>query len=207
MAAIRVLGICGSPRDASTAHILRKALEHARSLGDVETLPIMLKGKDIGFCLHCDYCVRTKKGCIQEDDVSAMYPDMEAADAWVLATPVYQGSVSAQLKAVMDRCRAIVARNPDALENKAGAAIAVGGDRIGGQEPAIGVIHAFYLANKMIPVGGGPFGSNLGATVWSRDRGAEGAQADRTGLRNTRRTVERLVQVARMLKEAGHGQD
>jgi multimeric flavodoxin WrbA len=207
MASIRILGISGSPRDGSTAYVLRQALEHAQSLGEVETVAVMLKGKDIGFCLHCDYCVRTKRGCIQKDDVSAMYPDMEAADAWVMATPVYQGSVSAQLKAVMDRCRAIVARNPEALANKAGAAIAVGGDRMGGQEPAIGVIHAFYLANKMIPVSGGPFGSNLGGTIWSRDKGADGAGADRTGLKSTRRTMERLVEVARMLKEGGHEDD
>lgn len=61
-------------------------------------------------------------------------------------------------------------------------------------------IHAFYLANKMIPVSGGPFGSNLGGSVWSRDRRAEGAAADEEGLRTVRRTVERLIEVARMLR-------
>jgi len=197
---IKIVGVCGSPRNESTAYALTKGLDYARSLGDVETEYIPLKGKRIGFCLHCDYCVQTKKGCIQKDDVQSIYPSLIRADAWILATPVYQGGISGQLKAVMDRCRAIVARDPDALSNKVGAAIAVGGDRSGGQEPAIMMIHAFFLANNMIPVGGGPFGANLGATLWSRDKGANGAREDMEGLRGVRRTVKRLVEVTRLTK-------
>lgn len=109
--------------------------------------------------------------------------------------------MSGQLKAVLDRCRALVARNPDVFKNKVGAAIAVGGDRVGGQEPAIMAIHAFYLANKMIPVSGGPFGANLGGTVWSRDKKAEGAAADEVGMKTVYRTVERLVEVTKLLRK------
>lgn len=200
MASITVLGVCGSPREGSTECALTRALEFARSLGDVGTELISVRGKRINFCLHCDYCVRTKRGCVQKDDMSGFYPSMESADAWIVGTPVYQGSVSGQLKAVMDRCRAIVARNPDALKNKVGAVIAVGGDRAGGQEPSIMCVHAFFLANKMIPVSGGPFGSNLGASVWSKDKGAEGAARDKEGIRGVERTVARLVEMARIIK-------
>ena len=200
---MRLLGISASPREGATAYVVRAALTFAVSLGDVETEFVSLKGKKIGFCLHCDYCVRTKKGCVQKDDVVELYPSLEAADAWLLATPVYQGTMSGQLKAVLDRCRALVARNPDVFRNKVGAAIAVGGDRVGGQEPAIMAIHAFYLANKMIPVSGGPFGANLGGTVWSRDKKAEGAAADEIGMKTVYRTVERLVEVTRLLRSKG----
>jgi multimeric flavodoxin WrbA len=200
MGSIRLLGISGSPRNGATAFAVREALAVAEALGDVETEFISLRGKEIKFCIHCDYCVREKEGCVFEDDVAEMYPSMEAADAWLLGTPVYQGTVSGQLKAVLDRCRAIVARDVDALKDKVGAAVAVGGDRVGGQEPAIMAIHAFYLANKMIPVSGGPFGSNLGGTVWSHDKGTEGAQADKVGMASLRRTVERLMAVARAVK-------
>ena len=64
-------------------------------------------------------------------------------------------------------------------------------------------IHAFYLANQMIPVSGGPFGSNLGGTIWSHDRRAEGAAADAEGIRTVHRTVQRLIELARMLKPEG----
>jgi hypothetical protein len=61
-------------------------------------------------------------------------------------------------------------------------------------------IHTFYLANKMIPVSGGPFGSNLGGTIWSRDEGAEGAEADEVGMRSLRLTMKRLIELARAIK-------
>jgi multimeric flavodoxin WrbA len=89
-----------------------------------------------------------------------------------------------------------VARNPKIFENKIGAAIAVGGDRNGGQEPTIQTIIDFYLINDMIPVGGGSFGANLGGAVWSRDKGAEGAGDDAEGIKAVRRTVDRLIGVA-----------
>jgi multimeric flavodoxin WrbA len=200
MGSTKLLGISGSPRDGATAFAVREALGFAESLGDVETEFVSVRGKEIKFCIHCDYCVRKKEGCVFEDDVAEMYPSMEAADAWLLGTPVYQGTLSAQLKAVLDRCRAVVARDIDAFKDKPGAAIAVGGDRIGGQEPAIMAIHAFYLANKMIPVSGGPFGSNLGGTIWSQDEGADGAEGDEVGMSSLRRTVKRLVEVARAVK-------
>ncbi len=203
MSPIRLLGISGSPRKGATAYAVQEALAYAETLGDIETEFISVRGKDIKFCIHCDYCVRTKEGCVFEDDVAAMYPSMEAADAWLLGTPVYQGALSGQLKAVLDRCRAIVARDINALKDKVGAAVATGGDRVGGQEPAIMAIHAFYLANKMIPVSGGPFGSNLGGTVWSRDQRAAGAEADEVGMESVRRTIDRLVEITELIRR-GH---
>jgi multimeric flavodoxin WrbA len=200
MGSVKLLGISGSPRNKATAFAVREALTYAESLGDVGTEFISLRGKDIEFCIHCDYCVRKKEGCVFEDDVAALYPSMEAADGWILGTPVYQGTLSGQLKAMLDRCRAIVARDIDALKDKTGVAIAVGGDRIGGQEPAIMAIHSFYLANKMIPVSGGPFGANLGGTVWSRDKGAEGAEADEVGMRGIRLTIKRMVELTQAMK-------
>ena len=203
MSPIRLLGISGSPRNGATAYVVQEALAYAETLGDVETEFISVRGKDIEFCIHCDYCLRKKEGCVFEDDVAAMYPSMEAADAWLLGTPVYQGTLSGQLKAVLDRCRAIVAQDINMLRDKVGAAVAVGGDRVGGQEAAIMAIHAFYLANKMIPISGGPFGSNLGGTVWSRDKRAPGAEADEVGMESVRRTMKRLIRVAEVVR-GGH---
>jgi hypothetical protein len=48
----------------------------------------------------------------------------------------------------------------------------------------------------MIPVGGSSFGANLGASVWSKDKGKKGVEADEEGLRTIRRTVDRLINVA-----------
>jgi multimeric flavodoxin WrbA len=126
--------------------------------------------------------------------MSAVYNLMREADGIILASPVYNGGVSAQMKAIMDRCRALFAADPDTLKYKVGMAIAVGGDRIGGQELAMQQIHTFYILNGVIPISGGPFGSNLGANFWSKDT-LEGVKEDKEGFRSLKKTVMRFASI------------
>ena len=198
---IKLLGISGSPRQGATDFTVKSALDYAREKYQVKTEYFTARGKRIEFCIHCDHCIKKKKGCIQKDDVQDLYPKLEWANAWLLGTPVYQGQICGQLKAMLDRCRALVAKNPKVFKNKVGAAIAVGGDRNGGQEPTIQTIIDFYLINEMIPVGGGSFGANLGGAVWSRDKGAAGAGDDAEGIGAVRRTVDRLIEVAFLINK------
>ena len=203
---IRILGISGSPRNMATDFLVREALKIAEEKYGAETDYFSAKGKKLNFCIHCDFCIRTKEGCIHKDDISAeLYDKMTWADAWIIGTPVYQGTLSAQTKTIMDRCRAIVAKNPKVFLNKVGMGIADGGDRIGGQEPAIQTILNFYVINEMIPVGGGSFGANLGGTFWSKDKGAEGASEDSEGMRSLRKTLKKLVQTTQLIKKASSG--
>src|SRR5271157_150160 len=190
-----VLGIAGSPRLGGTDFTVRYALECLQELGPVDTLYFSAHKKIINFCIHCDYCIKNKQGCVFKDDMGVLYSMMERADAWVVGTPVYQGSVSAQTKAILDRCRALVAKNPKVFENKVGAVIAVGGDRSGGQELAMQAVHAFFLTNRFLPVGGGAFGANFGAAIWTQDKGAEGAETDEDGLRSVRKLMKRVYRV------------
>jgi multimeric flavodoxin WrbA len=198
---ITVLGISGSPRLKSTHFAVSEALAYAHERHGVTTDYFSVHHKQIGFCTHCDYCIRKKQGCITDDDMSELYPKLLAADAWLLGSPVYQGQMSGQLKALLDRCRAVVARDELAFQDKVGAGICVGGDRSGGQEPALQGIIDFCIINQMVPVGGGSFGANLGAAVWSRDKGAEGVKADEDGLKAIRRVVDRVVRMAGLLRD------
>lgn len=195
-----ILGISGSPRKGATDYIVNFALELIKNKISAETHYFTVAKKKINFCTHCDYCVREKKGCTHKDDMQELYPLMEKADAWIIGTPVYQGSLSAQTKAVLDRTRALVAKNPKVFENKIGAAIGVGGDRLGGQEIAMQAIHNFYIISEMIPVGGGSWGSNLGGTVWSKDKLAEGAIEDEEGQRTVKKMVKRLIKMLDVCK-------
>jgi multimeric flavodoxin WrbA len=196
---VKLLGISGSPRIGATDFTINAALNYARDKYQVETDYFTVRGKKINFCVHCDHCVKKQEGCIHKDDMLELYPKLEWANAWLLGSPVYQGQISAQLKSIIDRCRAMVAKDLHVFENKVGAAVAVGGDRNGGQEPTIQTIIDFYLINEMIPVGGGSFGANLGGAVWSRDKGAEGAGDDAEGIKAVRRTVDRLIGVASLI--------
>jgi multimeric flavodoxin WrbA len=200
---IKILGISGSPRSMATDFLVQEALRIAREKYGAETDYFSAKGKKLNFCVHCDFCIRTKEGCVHKDDISAeLYAKMVWADAWIIGTPVYQGTVSAQTKTIMDRCRAVVAAKPKIFANKVGMGIANGGDRMGGQEPSIQTILNFYVINEMIPVGGGPFGANLGGTFWSRDKGVEGVAEDSEGMRSLDKTLKRLLRTAQMIRNA-----
>jgi multimeric flavodoxin WrbA len=187
-----VLGICGSPRQQATEHALGEALRMMGEKG-FETRLWTVRGKEIGFCAHCDYCLVNKE-CVVQDDMQELYVLLTEAKGIILATPVYNGGVSAQIKAVMDRCRAAVAADKNFFKGKVGMGMAVGGDRAGGQELALMQIHTFYILNGMVPVSGGFFGANLGATLWSKDT-LDGVKQDEEGFRSLKKTVKHFAEV------------
>ncbi|MCG2827895.1 flavodoxin family protein [Methanothermobacter sp. K4] len=182
-----IVGICGSPRKQATHYVLERALETLEDEG-FETEFFTVRGKNISPCRHCDYCLRNRE-CVLKDDMYPLYDLLRGAHGIIIATPVYNGGVSAQVKAIMDRCRALGAEDYDSLRGKVGMGIAVGGDRCGGQEPALMQIHTFYILNGVIPVSGGSFGANLGACLWSRDS-LEGVKEDSYGLKTLDKTLK-----------------
>jgi multimeric flavodoxin WrbA len=192
-----IVGICGSPRNAATEHVLKEALKMLELKG-FETEFFTVRNKNIGFCKHCDYCL-TKKECIQKDDMTKLYSLLNGAEGIIFATPIYNGGISAQTKAVMDRCRALLAADINALKYKLGTVITVGGDRTGGQELAIQQILTFYILNGVIPISGGPFGANLGANFWSKDS-MEGVKDDKEGLRSLKKTMKKFAEALNKIK-------
>ena len=150
-----------------------------------------------GYCCKQDAEIEDEKGDVYgvEHKTSKYALNKQGLEAFLY----HDGQISGQLKAILDRCRAVVAKNPKVFENKVGAGIAVGGDRNGGQDPTLQTMIDFYIINEMIPVGGGSFGANLGAAIWSKDKLAKGAEADEEGLRTIRRTVDRLLKVASLI--------
>jgi len=192
-----IVGICGSPRKQATEYVLREALNMLEKMG-FETEFFTVRGKNISFCKHCDYCIKNKE-CITKDDMYELYPLLKDAKGIIVATPVYNGGISAQTKAVMDRCRALVAADRNFFRYKVGMAIAIGGDRIGGQELSIQQIITFFILNGIIPVSGGSFGANLGATFWSKDT-LESVKKDEEGFRSLRKTVKKFAEFLEKLE-------
>jgi multimeric flavodoxin WrbA len=193
-----VVGICGSPRQQATEHVLKEALRMLAEQG-FETRFFTVREKNINFCTHCDYCLENKE-CVFKDDMQEVYALLKEAKGIIFATPVYNGGVSAQTKAVMDRCRAAVASDRHFFKGKVGMGIALGGDRVGGQEAALQQIHTFYILNGMVPVGGGFFGANLGATFWTKDT-LEGAKQDEEGFRSLKKTVKKFAAFLKKYEE------
>ena len=189
-----ILGICGSPRKKATEYVLKKALTDLEEKG-FETKMFTVRGKTISPCIHCDYCIR-KKECIQKDDMIQAYDLLKKADGIIIASPMYNGGISAQIKGMMDRCRALGAEDLNILNGKIGMSIAIGGDRAGGQELAIQQINTYYILNGIIPVSGDPFGANLGGCLWSKDS-LEGVKEDEYGFKTLNKTLKRFVEFLR----------
>lgn len=183
---MKVFGICASPRNGTTEYVLRQALKILES-HDFETEIFTCHAKDLKPCLHCDYCLENKK-CIIQDDMGEVYENLQDADGIILATPVQSGSVSANLSIIMDRTRALEAIDYNLLRGKIGMSIAVGGDRTGGQDFAHLSNVTYFMIHGIIPVSGGPFGSNLGASFWSQDSIDE-IKEDTYGMESLNRTL------------------
>jgi multimeric flavodoxin WrbA len=197
-----VVGVCGSPRQQATENVLKEALRALEEKG-FETRFWTVRGKRLGFCTHCDYCLEHKE-CAFKDDMQEIYALLKDADGLIFATPVYNGGASAQIKTVIDRCRAVVAADKNFFKGKVGMGIALGGDRVGGQEAALQQIHTFYILNGMLVVSGGFFGANLGATFWTKDT-LEGVKQDEEGFRSLKKTVKRFAEYLNKYRSAPHG--
>ena len=183
---MKVFGICASPRNNTTEYVLSKALAKLDENGfDTEIFTCM--GKDIKPCMHCDYCLEHKE-CIINDDMREVYEGLLNADGIILATPIQSGGISSNMAAIMDRTRALEAVDYNILRGKIGMSIAVGGDRTGGQDFAHLKNVTYFMIHGIIPVSGGPFGSNLGASFWSNDS-LEDIKNDSYGMESLNRTL------------------
>lgn len=183
---MKVFGICASPRNNTTEYVLKNALDKLES-HNFETEMFTCMGKEIKPCMHCDYCLENKK-CIIEDDMLTVYEGLQGADGIILATPIQSGGISSNLASIMDRTRALEAVDYNLLRGKIGMSIAVGGDRTGGQDFAHLKNITYFMIHGIIPVSGGPFGSNLGASFWSNDS-IEDIKEDSYGMSSLDRTL------------------
>ena len=104
----KVLVILGSPRRrGNSAALASRVAAGARASGaDVETF--FLHAMDIRPCTACDACRGDiERDCIMDDDMRLLYPRLRRAHAWVIASPIYWFTVSAQTKLFMDRWYAL----------------------------------------------------------------------------------------------------
>jgi multimeric flavodoxin WrbA len=103
-----IIGINGSPRKKwNTATLLTNALEGAASQG-ADTELVHLYDLDFKGCTSCFSCKITdspRNGrCAMKDDLSPILEKInEQADAIILGTPIYFGSMSGEMRSFMER--------------------------------------------------------------------------------------------------------
>ena len=130
-----VLGFQGSPRrKGNTSFLLAAFMQAAEKLG-AQTRIVEVTRKNIIPCKELVVC--EKKGyCPIEDDIETeIYPLIRQAEIVVLATPIFFFNMTAQLKAVVDRCQLFWARKyrfklvDPAHKTKRGFLLAVGASK------------------------------------------------------------------------------
>ncbi len=106
---MKILGIMGSPRlKSNTDLLLDEALSGAESQGaHVEKL--IIDRLKISPCREYYGCLKDGN-CVIRDDMDSVYPKLLEADIVIVASPSFFYGLSAQVKAMIDRCQAIWAR-------------------------------------------------------------------------------------------------
>jgi multimeric flavodoxin WrbA len=146
---MRVLGIVGSPRkNGNTEILMREVLSAAQNAG-CETEMFLMSEKQVAPCDACGACFKVGS-CVVKDDMQELYAMMERAQAIIFGSPVYFGSVSAQMKAVMDRMFALLQRR--SLKDKIAGAIVV--TRRVGAIQSRSLLNSFCIAQGMLVAGG-----------------------------------------------------
>lgn len=150
---MKVLGISGSPRlGGNTDQLLAEVLRGAESRG-AEVSTTYICDLDIAPCQHCDSCLELGD-CKTADDMQLVFRQLAEADIIVLASPIYFMGVTAQLKAMIDRCQSLWARkyklNLPPLGDRRprnGLFVSVGGRRLANLfEPALATVKAFFTS-------------------------------------------------------------
>lgn len=159
---MKILGINGSSNaDGNTLYMLDKILKICEKEG-AET-EIISAAKAVcdaktPFCVCCSS--PCSKACYKNTLLDEAFAKIDEADAVIFGSPVYFGSMTAQLKAFFDKTRDVRARK--AWVGIPAAAVSVGGSKYGGQESTINAIQDCLFISGMSVFGSGYFDTDGG---------------------------------------------
>lgn len=188
---ILLLGIACSPRPGkTTATAVRTALDAAAAVDPrLRTELLDLGGRRIAGWSPTPV----------PDDFDALLPRLKdpALGGLIIGSPSFFRSLSSLCKAFIERCMPL--RDPPSpLAGKPVGALAIAGNRNGGQELVVQQILVAMLSYGMLPVGG-QAPSFLGGTLWNR-AGDDLAQ-DEDGLQTARLLGRQVARVALRLAD------
>jgi len=192
---MKALGISGSPRpDGNCMLITDHALQAMAEEGfDIEL--VSLAGLTIEGCTACESCAGTGR-CIIEDDMAPIFDKMLDADAIIISTPVYFGSATARVKALLERTGYILFRNKHSFKGKVGGPIVVA--RRGGLTFTFAQMNYWFQALDFYMAG---------VARWNIATGREKGEVanDREGMTAAWNLGKRLSFLAKAVNDGGEG--
>jgi multimeric flavodoxin WrbA len=106
---MKVLGLFGSPRKGGNTEILLEEALKGAEMEGAEVERFHLTAFTITPCKECHECDQTGN-CVILDDMEKIYPKLLEADVIILASPIFFYGITAQAKALVDRCQALWAK-------------------------------------------------------------------------------------------------
>jgi multimeric flavodoxin WrbA len=103
---MKILGINGSPRIGGNTDILLDKVLEGAGANRADTEKIILNNLKFSPCQECE-SVNDDRECVIKDDMHIVYAKIKYADAIVLASPIFFGSLSAQTKMMIDRFQCV----------------------------------------------------------------------------------------------------
>lgn len=187
---MKVIGIVGSPRkigntEILTAHTLKSIAEEG-----LVTELIRMAGLDIRGCDACMVCTKEER-CPIDDDLFPIYLKMKEADGIILASPVYYGSATAIMKALMERAGYISRHNGEVFKGKVGGPLVVA--RRAGQNFTVAQLTFwFQILGLVVP----------GSTYWNMAFGRERGEVskDEEGMRTAWNFGKNMAWVVKKLR-------
>jgi len=176
----KVLVILGSPRKKGNSAILAGQIAKGAAAQKAEVETVYLHGMDIAPCKACMECrKKDSKSCSIRDDMQKIFPKLVEADAWVIASPVYWFTMSAQLKIFMDRCFALAGAGNQAFQGKKIAIAMSFGDRDPFDSGCVNALRTFQDAYRYA-------GATIVGMVYGSAMAAGDIRADRALLKEAK---------------------
>ena len=190
---MKVLGILGSPRRGGNTDILIDTALGVLAEEGLTTEFLSLADRPIKPCMACRGCFASDKiRCVQQDPAfEGVLEKFAAADGILLGSPVYFGSATPQIMALLDRVGYVARRHPQLLRRKAGAAIVVA--RRAGQNVTFAQLNYFFLISEMIVPGSTYWNIAFGREKGEVENDAEGMDTVRTLARNMAWLMKKLA--------------
>lgn len=157
----QILMVSGSPRIEGNCSILIEQFCSGASPFNSTMEVVRLHDRNIRPCSACCFCKESDEAnCVIDDGMADLYPRIRAAQALVIASPIYWWNVSAQTKLFLDRCDALVGPSGNVLQGKALALLlAYGGESMeaSGVNYVIGAFHdaAKYIGFDLVGIAHG----------------------------------------------------
>lgn len=150
-----ILGVNGSHnKDGNTAFLLNETARHLKAKGaecEIVSAHDAILSAKTPFCVACQS--PCQKACYKGTLLDDVFEKVKRADFVIFGSPVYFGSMTAQMKAFFDKTR--LPRSEKAWLGKPMATITVGATKYGGQERTAEHIQSAALVSGMCVVGNG----------------------------------------------------